>query len=112
MKRFFYLVLALSVSVVLVGPSAATGSPRTSCPNGFVAYEVPQDEDALRALERIDAGLDAGVYTVSELVDLGNAIDANGDGIFCLKAVSNLEGRSSAQWGYYYGARDNDTAAS
>jgi len=51
-------------------------------------------------------------YTVDELRDLGNQIDANGDGDFCLKAVSNLRGASVTQWGFFYGARDNDTAAS
>jgi len=29
-----------------------------------------------------------------------------------LKAVSNLNGSSTKQWAYFYGARDNDAPAS
>jgi hypothetical protein len=39
-------------------------------------------------------------------------IDENQDGTFCLKAVSNLRGSSAKQWGFFYAAGDNDTAAS
>jgi hypothetical protein len=49
---------------------------------------------------------------VQELIDLGNMIDENDDGTFCLKAVSNLRGASVHQWGFFYKARDNNTAAS
>lgn len=66
----------------------------------------------MRVLPRIDAGLDAGAYTVQQLLDLGTAIDANGDGMFCLKDVSNLNGSSEKNWGFLYGARDNDSEAS
>ena len=105
------LFLASAVVVAGMASSAAAGD-RTSCPNGFFEWTVPQTEQAMRVLPRIDAGLDAGAYTVQQLVDLGNAIDANGDGVFCLKAVSNLNGSSGKNWGYFYGARDNDSAAS
>lgn len=105
------LVVASAIVVAVFVSSAAAGD-RTSCPNGFFDWQVPQSEEAMRVLPRIDAGLDAGAYTVQQLVDLGNAIDANGDGMFCLKAVSNLKGSSDRIWGYFYGARDNDSAAS
>jgi hypothetical protein len=49
---------------------------------------------------------------VQELIDLGNLIDENDDGTFCLKAVSNLRGASVNQWGFFYMPRDNNTAAS
>jgi hypothetical protein len=104
-------LLATSAIVAVMASSAAAGE-RTSCPNGFFDWTVPQTEQAMRVLPRIDAGLDAGAYTVQQLVELGNAIDANGDGVFCLKAVSNLSGSSDKNWGYFYGARDNDSAAS
>jgi len=92
--------------------STETASDRTCCSNGFFDWPVPQTEQELRLLPRIDAGLDAGAYTAGELIDLGNAIDANQDGTFCLKAVSNLNGNSDKNWGYFYGAHDNDSAAS
>ena len=49
---------------------------------------------------------------MQELIDLGNLIDENDDGTFCLKAISNLRGSSDKNWGYFYRARDNDSAAS
>ena len=112
MKRslVLFVVGALAVGVIVV--SSAMASSRTSCPNGFFESPVPQTEGKLRELDRIDAGLDAGAYMVQELIDLGNAIDANTDGTFCLKAISNLNGNSGQSWGYFYGARDNDSAAS
>ena len=71
-------------------------------------------EVALRSLPRLNDGLNAvpAPYTVQELITLGNEIDANDDGFFCLKEVSNLRGESFKNWGYFYGARDNDSAAS
>ena len=109
------IVLALVLVLGAVVSSAAAGQqPRASCPNGYEMAAVPQDEDAMRMFSRIAAGLDAdpAPYTVDELVALGNAIDENGDGQFCLKAISNLRGDSVKAWAYFYGARDNDSAAS
>lgn len=110
--------LALCALLVLVGAglllvASAGASERSSCPNGFTAYAVPDTEAELLAFPRIAAGLaaDPAPYTAAELIELGAIIDANGDGIFCLKAISNLQGQSTKQWAYFYGARDNDTAA-
>jgi hypothetical protein len=36
---------------------------------------------------------------------------ADGDGFFCIKAVSNLRGESVKRWAYDYAARDDDTSA-
>ena len=102
-----------AVTAIGLAPGAAAAE-HLSCPNGYFAYAVPQGEEALRQLPRIDAGLDAtpAPYTVQELIDLGNLIDENDDGTFCLKAVSNLRGASANQWGFFYMAHDNHTAAS
>jgi hypothetical protein len=48
---------------------------------------------------------------VEDLIALGNLIDANDDGLFCLKGVSNFEGESTRRHAYFYSGRDNDTAA-
>ena len=111
MRQAIPIILALAV--LAIAPTAASQQPGLSCPNGFEAYALPQSEAELRQFSRINAGLDAPAppYTVAELIDLAQAIDENNDGIFCLKAVSNLRGASVNQWGFFYGARDNDTAA-
>ena len=112
MRLMIFLALVLALTATVIGTAGA--SPRTSCPNGYFSWPVPQNEAELRALPRIAAGLaaDPAPYTVADLVGLGNLIDANGDGDFCLKEISNLRGSSDRQWGFFYGARDNDTAAS
>jgi len=114
MRRIILGTVIAGLAAVVLGPGAGASEHRSSCPNGYTLYAVPQTEAEMRALPRIAAGLDAtpAPYTVDELRDLGNQIDANGDGDFCLKAVSNLRGASVTQWGFFYGARDNDTAAS
>ena len=114
MRQVILVTLALGLIASIVAAGASADGHRTSCPNGTFDHPVPQTEPALRQLPRIADGLDAvpAPYTVQELVDLGNVIDANGDGRFCLKEVSNLRGSSFKIWGYFYGARDNDTSAS
>ena len=112
MRRLFF-TLVLGMSALVLASFASAGADRTSCPSGFTAYAVPQTEADMLQLPRIAAGLGANPapYTVQDLLALGGAIDGNHDGIFCLKAVSNLEGSSTKHWGYFYGARDNDTSA-
>jgi hypothetical protein len=111
--------LALCTLLVLVGAGAllaasAGASERSSCPNGYTAYAIPDTEAELLSFPRIAAGLaaDPAPYTAVELIELAAIIDANGDEIFCLKAVSNLRGESTKHWAFFYLARDNDAAAS
>ena len=68
MRRAALLVVS---AIVAVSASSAAASDRTSCPNGFFDWPVPQTEQEMRVLPRIDAGLDAGAYSVQELIDLG-----------------------------------------
>ena len=114
MRQLILFTLVLAVAAVALGAGAAAGGNGTSGPNGYDAVDVPQTLQELQALPRIAAGLAANPapYTAHELFDLGNLIDENGDGVFCLKDVSNLRGASVNQWGFFYMARDNDTAAS
>ena len=109
------ILFTLVVSAALAVSSTASGAAdRSTCPNGTMMLPVPQNEAQMRQLPRIAAGLDAdpAPYTVADLIALGNQIDENGDGFFCLKAVSNLRGESVKIWGFFYGARDNQTSAS
>ena len=105
------LLVLVGTGLLLVGSAGA--SERSSCPNGFTAYAIPDTEAELLAFPRIAAGLaaDPAPYTAAELIDSAAFIDANDDEIFCLKAVSNLQGESTKHWAYFYWARDNDTAA-
>jgi hypothetical protein len=103
MRQVLLVTLVSAVTAVVLASSAAADGHQLSCPNGFTGYAVPQTEAALRQLPRIAAGLDAtpAPYTVQELVELGNLIDENGDGRFCLNAISNLRGSSDKVWGYF-----------
>ena len=114
MRRVILFTFVFAVSALGLASGAAADGHRASCPNGFTEYAVPQTEAALKQLPRIAAGLaaDPAPYTAQELIELGNFIDQNEDRTFCLKAISSLRGASYTQWGYFYGARDNDTAAS
>ena len=114
MRHVVLCAFLFAVTAVVLAPAAAAAQNQSSCPNGYAAYPVPQTEAAMRQFPRIAAGLNAtpAPYTVQELIDLGNQIDGNDDGTFCLKAISNLRGSSDKIWGYFYGARDNDSAAS
>jgi hypothetical protein len=96
-------LLLVAAAVAVAVPAAAASQHRASCPGGYDTYPVPQSEAELRQLERIDAGLDAdpAPYTVAELLELAQLIDANGDGTFCLKAVSNLRGSSGKKWAHF-----------
>ena len=113
MRLVILCAFLFAVTAIVLAPGAAADEHQSSCPNGYTTHGVPQTEAEMRQLPRIDAGLDAtpAPYTVQELIDLGNLIDANDDGTFCLKAVSNLRGASVNQWGFFYMARDNNTAA-
>ena len=114
MRHGIAFTLVFALTALVFATTTASGAERTSCPNGYFGLAVPQDEAAMRLLPRIDAGLDADPppYTVDDLLEVGNLIDENGDGDFCLKAVSNLRGSSDKHWGFFYLARDNDSAAS
>ena len=109
-------LVSLAIFVLAFAAFAATAhaaKPRSSCANGFEAFAVPQTEADLREFSRIDAGLsaDPAPYTVAELLALSAEIDANDDGFFCLKAVSQLRGSSGKSWAFFYLGTDNKTGA-
>ena len=114
MRQGILLVLMLTIAAVGFASPAAAEADRSSCPNAYTAYAVPRTEAELLQFPRLAAGLEAdpAPYTAQDLIDLGVAIDANADGTFCLKEVSNLGGASFKNWGYFYLGRDNDTSAS
>jgi hypothetical protein len=107
-------LVTLALALAAFATTARAETPRFSCANGFDPFPIPQTEAELRALPRINAGLNAdpAPYTVADLIAQAADIDANDDGIFCLKAVSNLRGSSGKHWAFFYLAGDNNTAAS
>jgi hypothetical protein len=115
MRRAAFLV-SLALASATFATTAHAQTPRLSCPNGFDPFPVPLTEADLRSgmFPRIEAGLNAdpAPYTAAELIAVAADIDANDDGIFCLKAVSNLRGSSGKHWAFFYLAGDNSTAAS
>jgi hypothetical protein len=114
MRRAGFLVVVFASVIAGFATSADAATPRLSCANGFEAFAVPQTQAELRTFPRIDAGLNAdpAPYTAEDLIALADGIDANHDGIFCLKAVSNLRGSSGKHWAFFYLAGDNATQAS
>jgi hypothetical protein len=104
----------LVCAIAALATTAHAAQPRSSCANGYDPFAVPQTEADLREFSRLNAGLNAdpAPYTVAELLATGADLDANDDGIFCLKAVSNLRGSSGKNWAFFYLAEDNKTAAS
>jgi len=115
MRHFLVLVGIIAATSLTLVP-IASGDEKLSCPNGYGEpglTAVPTTEAQLRSLPRIAAGLDANPapYTVEELIAQGDNIDQNDDGLFCLKAVSNLKG-SGGKNAFFYNAVDNHTGAS
>ena len=99
-------VSALAATLTVVMIASPAGAEPTGCQPGFGDPGAATLEEGL-ALPRIQTGLDQGVYTVAVLTEQFDAIDANNDGRICLKAVSNLEGNSTARHAAFYGAIDN-----
>ena len=113
MRQAILLIVITAVTALAFASAAAGKQHRSSCPNGWFAAPVPSTAADLLQFPRIAAGLSANPapYTAQGLIASAAQIDANDDGIFCLKAVSNLRGSSTKAWQYFYLARDNDTAA-
>ena len=98
---------AVAVTAALSIPMGSAHAAHTGCPPGFSEPGAVTLQAYLDA-PRHAAGLEAGRYTEDDLTVRFGAIDANGNGVICTKAVSNLTGNSGRNWGFFYLAGDDD----
>lgn len=102
------LVVGAATVLLAVGSLAGGASAKDvdGCAPGYSEPGAVTFEETLR-LPRIQAGLEAGVYTQEDLAGVLAVLDENGDGVICLKAPSQLRGNSGKSWGSYYLGADN-----
>ena len=110
-KRIRRAVVAASVvaGTAMVGPGAAGAAEGTGCSPSADLGALTLEQGL--ALPRIVAGLEAGAYDLGELAAGFSAVDANADGLVCIKTVSKLRGSSTKHWGFLYLIDDNDHPA-
>ena len=94
----------LVAAALLIPVTAAQATPK-DCVPGFSVPGAVNLQHYLAAPRHL-AGLDAGRYTVPVLTARFDVIDEDDDGVVCLKAVSNLQGNSDENWGFFYLADD------
>jgi len=99
-------IATLAAAALVVPAAGASAAPPTPCPPGYSTPGLVTSEEGLTQ-PRIRAGLAAGAYTVEDLAAVFDSVDRNGDGLICLKAVSNLSGNSGKNLAYFYNAKDN-----
>jgi hypothetical protein len=100
------VIATLSAAALVVPAVGASAAPPTPCPPGYSTPGLVTPEGGLTQ-PRIQAGLAAGAYTVEDLAAVFESIDKNGDGLICLKAVSNLSGNSGKNLAFFYNGKDN-----
>jgi hypothetical protein len=108
-RRTLLLTVAclLVLSGVLLSPAVAGGRAGYGCPPAFDLGGLTLQETL--ALPRIQAGLDAGVYTVEEITAVVDFVDHNDNGVICLQDVGALNG-GAATWQYGYNAVDDNAS--
>jgi hypothetical protein len=110
-RRRLLLVGALAsmaTAVLLAAPTAgAGGQAGWSCPTGFDLGGLTYDQ-AL-ALERIQAGINAGVHTQDDFKSFFAGVDRNHDGVVCVK--TNPAGNGLPEhWYYAYNFVDDNAS--
>jgi hypothetical protein len=99
------LTTTAAITTALVIPVGSAQAEPAGCVPGL------SDPGEVALAEYLDAprhvaGLADGAYTSEQLVRRFDAIDADEDGLVCIKAVSNLRGESAKNWGFFYLAGD------
>jgi hypothetical protein len=107
-RRVLVLALVISFGGALLTSASAGAGGRAGfgCAPRFDIGEVTLEESL--ALPRLQAGLDAGAFTASDIAALFVAIDHNGDGILCFQDVGALTG--AGYWQYFYNGVDNNAS--
>ena len=107
-RRVLAVALGISFGAALLtsASAGAGGKAGFGCAPGFDIGAVTLEESL--ALPRLQAGLNAGAFTASDIAALFVAIDHNGDGILCFQDVGALSGVS--HWQYFYNGVDNNAS--
>ena len=103
-RRMAVAAPPLIAAALLIPMTPAQATP-DGCVPGFSEPGAVTLQQYLAAPRHL-AGLDAGMYSVLGLTARFDVIDADDDGVVCLKAVSSLRGNSDKNWGFIYLADD------
>jgi hypothetical protein len=103
-RRMAVAAPPLIAAALLIPMTAAQATP-DGCVPGFSEPGAVTLQQYLAAPRHL-AGLEAGMYSVLSLTARFDVIDEDDDGVVCLKAVSNLQGSSDKNWGFFYLAGD------
>ncbi len=101
--RVFAVAGAFGAFLLVASPVTAGGKAELGCPPSFDIGAVTLEESL--ALPRLQAGLDAGAFTASDIAALFVAIDHNGDGVLCFQDIGALT--DASHWQYFYNGVDN-----
>ena len=102
--RMAVVASPLAAAALLIPMTAAHATPE-GCVPGFSEPGAVTLQQYLAAPRHL-AGLEAGIYSVESLTARFEVIDEDDDGVVCLKGVSNLQGNSDKNWGFFYLAED------
>jgi hypothetical protein len=108
-RRTLILTIAclLVLSGALLSPAVAGGRAGYGCPPAFDLGGLTLPETL--TLPRIQAGLDAGVYTVEDHIAVFTSVDHNNNGVICFQDVGALNGGASI-WQYFYNVVDDNAS--
>jgi hypothetical protein len=105
-------VCAALLGVTIVAASAsANGRPEVICPEGFNLGALTLEERL--QLPKVHAGLEAGVYTVEDIIAVTEFLDRNDNGLLCIQDITQrTENAAEASgWAYLANAVDDNAAA-
>jgi hypothetical protein len=95
------LTTTAAITMALVIPGGSAQAEQAGCVPGLSdpgEVTLAQYLDAPRHV----AGLAGRAYTSEQLARRFDGIDADDDGLVCIKAVSNLRGESAKNWAFFY----------
>lgn len=96
---------------VAAASSSANGRPEVVCPEGFNLGALTLEERL--QLPKVQAGLDAGIYTVEDIIAVTEFLDRNANGLLCVQDITErLEKAAEASgWAYHANVVDDNAAA-
>jgi hypothetical protein len=101
-----YAVLGLAVAVA---PASAEGRPETTCPKAFNLGALTLAQRL--QLPKVQAGLEAGIYTLEDLIAGTEFLDHNGNGLLCVQDIPQWDNAAAPSGFDYFGNVVDDNAA-